>query len=447
MTDRRLTSRLAAVLLALVLVAAACGDDSGGEATDDTAVPTASDSTTTTAVEIDPAEGAQSPSASVRADLTSLLQEHVYLVGLTVAQGVADGTDVSAAGSQPVADDAEPEATDTTQAAADSQDAASDIERVAGTVEENSADLAAAIGSVYGLVPGEAFLAEWEAHVNAFFDYASARAEGDEAAATTARADLESNAEELGDLLASVNDEVTTEGFVTAFQPHIDTMLTAIDGLVAADPAAWSALREAAQVTPDIALVLAEAIATQQRLDGDVEGPGSDLRADLTNLLQEDVYLAGAAVGQVLETGDAASPDAAGALAALDESSVALSQVMGELYGDEAGAEFLTLWQSKDGLFVDYALAMAAEDTAAADAALEGLHDVREEIGEFVESNNELLSSEAVAAELQPHVDTFIAAIDAAVELSPERFEDLRVAAQVMPVTALTLAGNLQIDA
>ena len=120
---------------------------------------------------------------------------------------------------------------------------------------------------------------------------------------------------------------------------------------------------------------------------------------------------------------------------------------MGELYGDEAGAEFLTLWQSKDDLFVDYALAMAAEDTAAADEALEGLHDVREEIGEFVESNNELLSSEAVAAELQPHVDTFVVAIDAAVELSPERFEDLRVAAQVMPVTALTLAGNLQIDA
>ena len=105
------------------------------------------------------------------------------------------------------------------------------------------------------------------------------------------------------------------------------------------------------------------------------------------------------------------------------------------------------MWQSKNDLFVDYTVATSAADTEAAEVALEGLHDVREGLGEFVESNNDLLSKEAVAAELQPHVDTVLTAIDAAVEQSPERFDDLRVAAQVMPVTALTLATSLQLDA
>jgi hypothetical protein len=421
MTLRRPTARLAAVLLVLALVAAACGDDGGGgEATEDTAVPSPTDSSTTTVPAADSAEGAQSAGAGLRADLTSLLQEHVYLTGITAEQMIDDAGDPDAPGTQ----------------------------QAIATLDQNSVDLSEVIGSVYGVDAGERFLELWQTHVDSLVDYTVAQAEGDVAAATSAQEDLEGDREEVGDFLESANEELTADGIADEFQPHVDTVLTAIDSFAADDPEAWTELRTAAQVMPDIAFTLAEAIAAQQGLEGDVDSPGAELRADLTSLLQEHVYLAGATVAQVVEDdGDVEAPGAAAAVEALDENSEALAEVMAALYGEAAGQQFLALWRAHIDYYVDYALATAAGDADGAAEALENLELYREDFGRFLESANDLLTKEAVAAELQPHVDSFLLAVDAIVAEDAERFDLLRDAAQLMTVTALTLATNLQIDA
>lgn len=419
MSDRRPTARLAAALIALALGAAACGDDSGaGGSTGATAVPVPESTTTTAAPEASPA-GAQDPSAALRADLTSLLQEHVYLVGLALEQALDDGGDIEAGGTV----------------------------RALEAVDENSVDLSNTIGAVYGLEAGEQFLELWQTHIGYFVDYTTAQAEGDAAGAAEAQEDLDAYRDDIAGFLASVNDSLSAEDVAEALEPHVETLLVAADSLAAGRATAWLELRTAAQVMPDIALTLTGAIAEQELLEGDVESPGSDLRAALTNLLQEHVYLAGAAIAQTVEDGgDVDAPGAAAAIGALDENSVALADAIGAVYGADAGEQFLELWRTHIGFFVDYALATAAGDAEGAEEAMAELQEYREDFGAFLEAASELLTQEAVAAELQPHVDTFLAAIDAIVEDSPERFTRLREAAQVMPLTALTLATAIQLD-
>ncbi|MEL7207812.1 MAG: hypothetical protein AAGK32_06200, partial [Actinomycetota bacterium] len=292
MSERRLrTTRLAGLFLALALVAASCGDDAdGGEATGDTAVPTPTESTTTTALTADSPEGAQSPAAGLRADLTSLLQEHVYLAGLALEQALDDGGDLNA-----------PD----TVAAVEALDA-------------NSVDLSTAIGGLYGVAAGEQFLELWRSHIDFFVDYTLARANGDEAGAKAAQEGLLAYREDFGAFLESANELLTKEAVADELEPHVETFFAALDAFAADDPQAWPLLRTAAQVMPDTALTLSGAIAEQKLLEGEVDGAPAELRAELTNLLQEHVYLAGAAIGQTIEDGgDTAAPGATAAIAAL----------------------------------------------------------------------------------------------------------------------------------
>jgi hypothetical protein len=104
--------------------------------------------------------------------------------------------------------------------------------------------------------------------------------------------------------------------------------------------------------------------------DAEVVLASADLRMTLNGLLQEHVFLAGAAVNEALQ-GNTAGFDAA--VAALDENSVALSEAIGLAYGEEAGSEFLDLWRSHIELVVAYANAVAIGDQAAADEQVEFL--------------------------------------------------------------------------
>ncbi|NCT92645.1 hypothetical protein GXB85_17050, partial [Cellulomonas sp. APG4] len=100
--------------------------------------------------------------------------------------------------------------------------------------------------------------------------------------------------------------------------------------------------RTAAQHMPPTALTLATGLAAATGTEGDVASPAAELRAGLTALLQEHVYLAGYAVA----TAYVAGPDSAefeAAAAVLDENSVDLADAVGSLAGDENREAFLTL--------------------------------------------------------------------------------------------------------
>src|SRR4051812_7655128 len=140
----------------------------------------------------------------------------------------------------------------------------------------------------------------------------------------------------------------------------------------------------------------------------------SDLRAGLTALLQEHVYLAGIAVSQGVANG-LDSGEFKAAAGTLDANSKALSDAIGGVYGDGAGKQFLALWRKHIGFFVDYTKGKAPHDAALVKKAQRNLDGYRADFGAFISSANPNLPADAVAAELKPHIQTLEAAIDSAV--------------------------------
>jgi hypothetical protein len=190
----------------------------------------------------------------------------------------------------------------------------------------------------------------------------------------------------------------------------------------------------------------------------DVETPGDDTSADvavqpvdepaaqldqtLTYLLGEHEYLAGIAVAMGVMNG----PDSGefeAAAAALDENSVDLSKAVGSVYGDAGGKQFLELWRTHIGFFVDYTL--AGGEGPAAKKALKNLDGYRSDFGAFIEGATEgtLMKSDVEAA-LKPHVEATLAAIDAVLGKSKANpFSELKKAAGHMPMIASALSNAI----
>jgi len=176
-----------------------------------------------------------------------------------------------------------------------------------------------------------------------------------------------------------------------------------------------------------------------------VDTKASDLRAGLTALLQEHVYLAGAAIATAVGAGgDMDDAAVKSAVSTLDANSVALSDAVGSVYGKDAGDQFLALWRKHIGFFVDYTLGGATGDKAKQDAAKAALDKYRADFGAFVESATKgELTVDQVAEDLQMHVNSLTAAIDAVLAKDPSVFPKLREAAAHMPGTADALAGAI----
>ncbi len=195
---------------------------------------------------------------------------------------------------------------------------------------------------------------------------------------------------------------------------HVSTMSAAIDALAAGDPMASDTLRAAAEHVGMDAGTIATGLAAGAGMSGDAMDDASTLRSGLTALLQEHVYLASYAVfTEYTAEGGVESPAFTAAAATLDANSVALSEAVGSLAGEENAADFLDLWRSHIGFFVDYAVADATGDEDARQEQLLNLDGYRGPAGEFFEkvSNGEL-PADAVADGLAHHVATLAGAID-----------------------------------
>jgi len=167
--------------------------------------------------------------------------------------------------------------------------------------------------------------------------------------------------------------------------------------------------------------------------------PASELRAGLTALLQEHVYLAGITTGTALS-----GQDYKPAAAVLEANTQALQDAISSVYGDAGGKQFGDLWRKHIGFFVDYTTGLATNDQAMVDKAKADLDGYRADFGAFIESATDGgLTKEAVADELKPHVESLEAAIDAQAAKSPDAVAKLKVAADHMPMTAQILAATI----
>lgn len=169
----------------------------------------------------------------------------------------------------------------------------------------------------------------------------------------------------------------------------------------------------------------------------------AELRATLTDLLTQHVYLAGIALKTAVEKGgNLKDPSVVAAVTTLDGNSVALSKAVGSAYPD-AEAPFLQAWRQHIGFFVNYTLGKATKNAAMADKAKADLDGYRTSFGQLINSVVPELPADAVAKELVPHVQTLLDTIDALVAGKTTVFADLEMAAMHMPGTAKILAGGI----
>jgi hypothetical protein len=182
-----------------------------------------------------------------------------------------------------------------------------------------------------------------------------------------------------------------------------------------------------------------------QTADAGTESGAATLRAGLTSLLQEHVYLAGITVETALDAeGDMEAPAVQAAAGALDENSVALSEAVASVAGDENGEAFLGLWREHIGFFVDYTLGKATDDQAKVDQALTDLDGYQEAAGAFFEEITAgELPADALIESLEGHISTLTAAIDALVAGDASAFDKLQAAADHMPMAASALSGAI----
>jgi cytochrome c556 len=406
-----------AALAAAALVAAGCGSDDNSKTTasaakaGDTTMSTMAHASTTTSGK----GGVDSGSSALRSALTAGLQEHVYLAGIAVENGVTNGLD------------------------------SAEFKAAAGTLDKNSVALSQAIEGVYGGDAGAAFLKIWRQHIGFFVDYTKGRATKNDAMVAKANKDLDGYRAQFGAFLAKANPNLTADAVANDLKGHVATLEAAIDAVVAKKANAFDLLQAAAAHMPGTADVLSSAISKQfpKKFSGSSTSGASVLRANMTAGLQEHVYLAGIAVAEGVGHGlDSAQFKAAAGT--LDNNTVALSKMIGSVYGDSAEQAFLKVWRQHIGFFVDYTKARATKDAAGVKKANADLDGYRAQFGAFLAKANPNLTQTAVANDLKGHVATLEAAIDAVVAKQTNAFDLLQAAAAHMPGTADVLSGAIQ---
>ncbi len=321
------------------------------------------------------------PASELRSALGHLFTEHAFLAVETMKKG-ADGTE--------------------------------DFDELAGALSKNTADLTAAVTSVYGEEGGAQFNEMWSSHIGFFVDYVKATGAKDEAGKEQALKELEGYVKDQAAFL-----ETATEGRLKAadlepgLRMHIDQLIWAFDSYVAGDyETGYMNEREAIKHMSMVAAGLATAITDQfpDKFNNTMAvTPAADLRAALDQVFTEHAGLAVMA----MQNGIDGDPDFDASAAALLANADDLSAAVASFYGEEGGAAFEDIWKSHIGYFVDYVTATANDDQAGKDKAMAELDEYVVDQAAFLSSATEdRLKASDLEAGLTEHVDQLLAAFD-----------------------------------
>jgi hypothetical protein len=330
---------------------------------------------------------ADSDAAGLRAQLTYLLTEHVYLAGIAVDTAYVTGGD-------------SPEFT-----------------LAAETLDANSVALSEAVGSVAGDKKAETFLTAWRSHIDDFVAYAVAAKEGDQAGKQAALRNLAAYERTAGQFFADITGGTLPASAVRAsLAEHVETLTAAIDAFAAGDPRGFDKLKTAADHMPMTAMALADGIDQAADIAGNPNDQASEVRAALNAMLTEHVYLAGIGVFTAYVDG-ADSPSFDAAAGAIDANSVDLADAVTSLTDQATGESFLTAWRSHIDDLVAFAVAVARGDQQAQDEAQANLQAYAEASGmNFEEITGGELTAVAVQQEFEMHIASLSRAIDALAE-------------------------------
>lgn len=366
---------------------------------------------------------AGSPAGNLRTLLNALLAEHTYLAAAA------------------------------TNAALNGRGA--EFQAYSASLDKNTQDLGSAIGAVYGKDAETAFVALWRSHIGFFVDYTLGVASDNQDQQDQAVAGLLGYRADFIAFLTGANPNLSEDSLTPILTPHVSTLTTVIDaqgegnwerayeGLRVAyahmqhiaDPLSGAIVAQFPDTFPSVTVVPDPPLVTSQT-------PALDLRTTLTNLLGEHVLLASAATGSAL---DGRTDDFNAAASALDDNSVALSEAVASVYGEEAGNAFLGLWRTHINFFVSYTNGVATDDEATKQQALTNLEGYGDDFAAFLSgANPEYIDPEAIKEALAHHVDTVIMVIDAQGAGDQQlAYTGLRHAYDHMSVTGLVLSDAI----
>jgi hypothetical protein len=282
-----------------------------------------------------------------------------------------------------------------------------EFKAVAGALGQNTDDLAASIGSLYGPAAKSAFAAQWTAHNGDFVAYTVAVSKHDDAAKKAALAGLATYQKDFGAFLAGATG-LPAAAVSGALGMHIGHTAAVVDDFAHGDfTGSYTSETTGYTHIGTVGDVLAGAIATQKGL-GATDGDAANLRITLDNLLAEHASLAIVA----MERGFRGSSDFKASAAALDANTVALADLIGSAFGPQAHDAFLAQWRAHIGFFVNYTVALAKGDTGGEAAATKGLDGYVTEHGAFLAGATGVPVA-AVTGALRMHVDELLATIKA----------------------------------
>lgn len=134
------------------------------------------------------------------------------------------------------------------------------------------------------------------------------------------------------------------------------------------------------------------------------------LRVTLQRLLAEHVVLLSSLSASAFDGRDA---EFKAVNTTLDANSVDLSNAIGEIYGADAGKNFLAAWRKHIGLLIDYNAAVLTKDKAKQDKATNDLNDYAGAFGTLLNTANSKLPKDAVTDLVKTHITMIKDIIDA----------------------------------
>lgn len=143
-------------------------------------------------------------------------------------------------------------------------DGAKNFDSAAMSLDNNSKDLAAAVGSVYGEEAGNTFYEIWNSHIGFFVDYTVAAKAGDQAGMDKAVQNLNGYVDGISTFFSEANPNLPKEAVAQLVGEHVGLLKAAVDSYGAGDiEASYAKEREARTQIGTIANTIAGAIVKQ----------------------------------------------------------------------------------------------------------------------------------------------------------------------------------------
>lgn len=264
-------------------------------------------------------------------------------------------------------------------------------------LDANTVELARNIGALYGPAAEATFLEGWKRHIQDYEMYAQADMAGSNAQKQQARADLDAYASEAQAFFKQLNPMVP-DAVGAALLAHVHGTLDVIDAQVAKDTTrAYTLGREGALMTAtELGEPLATAIIEQfpERFPGTLDDPDAGFRRQVSLLVQADTILGGTQLAAVVM---GRQPEVDALNGVIQQNMADMRSQLSSRMSSASVDQFASLWQSRQSAMMDYAMAVAANDTGRRQQAAQRLDTFRQGVDQLLSPSGVMLGDRFIS--------------------------------------------------